>query len=148
MTSREHAENEALSNLLHEHRRFAPPAAFAAAANVKADAYEEAEADRLAFWAKQANRLHWDQQWTEILDWSDKPVAKWFVGGKINVAYNCVDRHVEAGNGDRVAIHFEGEPGDSRAITYAELKDEVCKAANALTQLGVVGATGSRSTCR
>jgi len=117
--------NEALSNLLHEDRRFAPPAAFAAAANVKADAYAEADADRLAFWEKQAERLSWDTRWNEVLDWSGKPVAKWFVGGKLNIAYNCVDRHVEAGNGDRVAIHFEGEPGDSRAITYAELKDEV-----------------------
>ena len=131
--------NEALSNLLHEDRRFAPPAAFAAAANVKADAYAEAEteAGRLAFWEKQARRLHWDAEWSQALDWSGKPVAKWFVGGKLNIAYNCVDRHVEAGNGDRVAIHFEGEPGDSRAITYAELKDEVSKAANALTELGV-----------
>jgi acetyl-CoA synthetase len=129
--------NEALSNLLHEDRRFAPTSEFAAAANVKADAYAEAEADRLAFWAKQAGRLSWAAPWSQVLDWSDKPVAKWFVGGKLNVAYNCVDRHVEAGNGDRVAIHFEGEPGDSRAITYAELKDEVSKAANALTELGI-----------
>ena len=129
--------NEALSNLLHEDRRFAPHASFAANANVKADAYDEAETDRLAFWAKQADRLHWDRKWTEVLDWSDKPVAKWFIGGKLNVAYNCVDRHVEAGHGDRVAIHFEGEPGDSRAITYAELKDDVCRAANALTALGI-----------
>ncbi len=73
-----------------------------------------------------------------MLDWSDAPFAKWFVGGKLNVAYNCVDRHVEAGNGDRVAIHWEGEPvGDARDITYAELKDEVCQAANALTELGL-----------
>ncbi|MEY9904237.1 acetyl-CoA synthetase [Catenulispora sp. MAP12-49] len=129
--------NEALSNLLREDRRFAPSAAFAADANVKADAYAAAETDRLAFWDTQASRLAWDTPWTETLDWSGKPVAKWFVGGKLNIAYNCVDRHVEAGNGDRVAIHFEGEPGDSRAITYAELKDEVSKAANALTELGV-----------
>src|SRR5690606_15251356 len=75
---------------------------------------------------------------TEVLDWSEAPFAKWFVGGKINVAYNCVDRHVEAGNGDRVAIHWEGEPvGDARDITYAELKDEVCRAANTLTELGL-----------
>jgi len=137
MTPRENPPNEALSNLLHEDRRFAPPAAFAAAANATAEAYAEAEADRLAFWEKQAGRLHWDTKWSQVLDWSDKPVAKWFVGGKLNVAYNCVDRHVLAGNGERVAIHFEGEPGDSRSITYAELKDEVSKAANALTELGV-----------
>ena len=72
----------------------------------------EAEKDRLAFWAKQANRLSWDTPFTEVLDWSDAPFAKWFVGGKLNVAYNCVDRHVEAGNGDRVAIRWEGEPKD------------------------------------
>ena len=72
-----------------------------------------------------------------MLDWSDAPFAKWFVGGKLNVAYNCVDRHVEAGHGDQVAYHWEGEPGDTRTITYAELKDQVCQAANALIELGV-----------
>ncbi len=118
---------------------YPPSADFAANANATAELYQEAEADRLAFWAKQANRLAWDTPFTEVLDWSDAPFAKWFVGGKLNVAYNCVDRHVEAGNGDRVAIHWEGEPvGDSRVITYAQLKDEVCKAANALTDLGLV----------
>uniref|UniRef100_A0A5Q5BR13 Acetyl-coenzyme A synthetase n=2 Tax=unclassified Mycobacterium TaxID=2642494 RepID=A0A5Q5BR13_MYCSS len=117
---------------------YPPPAEFAEQANAKAEMYREAEEDRLAFWAKQAERLSWDTPFTEVLDWSDAPFAKWFVGGKINVAYNCVDRHVEAGNGDRVAIHWEGEPvGDSRSLTYAELKDEVCKAANALTDLGL-----------
>ncbi len=122
---------------------YPPSAEFADKANATADLYDEAEADRLAFWAKQANRLSWDTPFTEVLDWSGAPVAKWFVGGKLNVAYNCVDRHVEAGNGDRVAIHWEGEPlGDARSITYAELKDEVCKAANALTELGLV--TGDR----
>ena len=93
----------------------------------------------MAFWAEQANRLSWDTPFTDVLDNSDAPVAKWFVGGKINVAYNCVDRHVEAGNGDRIALHWEGEPlGEARSITYAELKDEVCRAANALTELGLV----------
>src|SRR4051812_1578045 len=133
---------ETLANLSHEERRFDPPADFAANANVKADAYEEADADRLAFWAEQAERLSWAQKWTDVLDWSDKPFAKWFVGGKLNVAYNCVDRHVEAGHGDQVAYHWEGEPGDTRAITYAELKDEVSQAANALIELGV--RTGDR----
>jgi acetyl-CoA synthetase len=118
---------------------YPPSAEFAANANAKADLYDEAEADRLAFWANQADRLSWDTPFTEVLDWSGAPVAKWFVGGKLNVAYNCVDRHVEAGNGDRVAIHWEGEPvGDARDITYAQLKDEVCRAANALTDLGLV----------
>ncbi|GJF08235.1 hypothetical protein NGTWS0302_18880 [Mycolicibacterium cyprinidarum] len=116
-----------------------PPApGFAADANATAAMYEQAEADRLAFWAEQANRLTWETPFTEVLDWSEAPVAKWFVGGKLNVAYNCVDRHVEAGNGDRVAIHWEGEPvGDAREITYAQLKDEVCRAANTLTELGL-----------
>ncbi|MGN6608349.1 MAG: AMP-binding protein, partial [Jatrophihabitans sp.] len=128
---------ETLSNLSHESRRFPPPEAFTASANVTEGAYDEANADRLAFWAKQAERLTWAQPWTDILDWSGAPVAKWFIGGKLNVAYNCVDRHVEAGHGEQVAYHWEGEPGDKRAITYAELKDLVCQAANALTSLGV-----------
>src|SRR5690242_2699659 len=116
---------------------YPPSAAFAENANATEALYREAEDDRLAFWARQAERLSWSTPFTEVLDWSDAPFAKWFVGGKLNVAYNCVDRHVEAGNGDRVAIHFEGEPGDSRAVTYVELKDEVSRAANALTELGV-----------
>jgi len=89
------------------------------------------------FWAEQAERLHWDRKWSRVLDWSDAPFAKWFVGGKLNVAYNCVDRHVEAGYGEQVAIHWVGEPGDTRDITYTQLKDEVCRAANALLSLGV-----------
>jgi acetyl-CoA synthetase len=134
--------SETLSNLLHENRKFPPSDDVAANANVTADAYDEADKDRLAFWAKQAERLSWDTKWTEVLDWSGAPVAKWFVGGKLNVAYNCVDRHVEAGHGDQVAYHWEGEPGDTRSLTYAQLKDEVCKAANALIGLGVQ--TGDR----
>jgi acetyl-CoA synthetase len=118
---------------------YPPSADFAAAANAKAELYRDAEDDRLAFWAEQGRRLSWETPFTEVLDWSQAPVAKWFGGGKLNVAYNCVDRHVEAGHGDRVAIHWEGEPvGDARTLTYAELKDEVCKAANALTELGLV----------
>ncbi|MFD4253576.1 acetate--CoA ligase [Amycolatopsis thermoflava] len=89
------------------------------------------------FWAEQAQRLHWDVRWSEVLDWSGAPYAKWFTGGRLNVARNCVDRHVEAGFGDQVAIHWVGEPGDSRDITYAQLRDEVCRAANALVSLGV-----------
>jgi acetyl-CoA synthetase len=118
---------------------YPPSAEFAANANATQDLYAEAESDRLAFWAEQANRLSWETPFTEVLDWSDAPFAKWFVGGRLNVAYNCVDRHVEAGNGDRVAIHWEGEPlGDARSITYAELKDEVCRAANTFAELGLV----------
>ncbi|HPU13383.1 MAG TPA: acetate--CoA ligase [Aeromicrobium sp.] len=127
----------AISNLAHEERVFAPPAGLAANANVKADEYDRAAADRLGFWAEQAGRLTWDTPFTEVLDWSNPPFAKWFVGGKLNVAYNCVDRHVENGLGQKVAFHFVGEPGDTRDITYAELKDEVSRAANAITALGV-----------
>jgi acetyl-CoA synthetase len=129
---------ETLSNLLNETRRFAPPPELAASANVTAEAYDEAAADRLAFWAKQADRLTWTKRWDTVLDWSNPPFAKWFVGGELNVAYNCVDRHVEAGRGAKVAIHWEGEPeGDSRTITYADLRREVNKTANALLELGV-----------
>src|SRR4051794_32556259 len=135
--------DETLSNLLHEERRFEPPADLAADANVTAEAYERADADREAFWAEQAERLDWDQKWDRVLDWDDPPFAKWFVGGRINAAYNCVDRHVAAGKGDKVAIHWVGEPAnDTRDISYAELKDQVCQAANALTELGVK--TGDR----
>ena len=126
-----------ISNLLHENRTFEPSPAFAANANVKADAYDEASADRLAFWAKQAERLTWAEPFETVLDWSNPPFAKWYVGGKLNVAYNCLDRHVEAGIGDRVAYYFEGDRGDSRTITYAQLTEMVCQAANALTDLGV-----------
>ena len=129
--------SETLENLSSETRQFPPPEQIAADANVKADAYEEAAADRLAFWAKQAGRLAWAKGWDETLDWSNPPFAKWFLGGELNVAYNCVDRHVEAGHGDRVAIHWEGEPGDTRTITYADLLKSVSQAANTLTDLGV-----------
>ncbi|WP_204079020.1 acetate--CoA ligase [Mycobacterium riyadhense] len=118
---------------------YPPPEHFVEQANARAELYREAAEDWLAFWAKQANRLSWATPFTEVLDWSDAPFAKWFVGGKLNVAYNCVDRHVEAGHGDRVAIHWEGEPtGHRRTLTYADLRAQVCKAANALTDLGLV----------
>lgn len=130
-------QGNALDNLLTESRTFPPSDEFAAQANAQPALYEEAKADREAFWAKQAERLHWETKWDQVLDWSGAPFAKWFVGGKLNVAYNCVDRHVESGHGDQVAIHWEGEPGDSRAITYTELQREVSKAANALTSLGI-----------
>ncbi|GAA0521310.1 acetyl-coenzyme A synthetase [Paractinoplanes deccanensis] len=129
--------SETLANLSSETRQFPPPEQLAADANVKADAYDEAAADRLAFWAKQAERLTWAKKWEQILDWSNPPFAKWFVGGELNIAYNCVDRHVEAGRGDKVAIHWEGEPGDTRTITYAELLKLVSQAANTLTDLGI-----------
>ena len=118
---------------------FAPDPDFAAQANARAEDYERASADRLAFWDEQARRLDWSTEWSEVLDWSDAPVAKWYVGGTLNTAYNCVDRHVEAGNGDRVALHWVGEPtDDARDITYAQLKDEVSRTANYLSSLGLV----------
>ncbi|MGA3562066.1 acetate--CoA ligase [Melissospora conviva] len=129
--------SEAFENLLRETREFPPPAEFAADANVTAEAYDAAAADRLAFWEQQARRLDWATEWDQVLDWSGAPFAKWFVGGRLNVAYNCLDRHVEAGLGDRVAVHWEGEPGDTRTLTYADLHRLTCQAANALTDLGV-----------
>ncbi|MEV4015329.1 acetate--CoA ligase [Nonomuraea angiospora] len=130
-------ETQALSNLLQENRRFAPPADLAAAANVTAAAYDEAAADRLAFWERAAERLAWAKRWETTLEWN-APFAKWFVGGELNVAYNCVDRHVEEGRGDKVAYYWEGEPeGDTRTLTYSDLQREVSKAANALQELGV-----------
>jgi acetyl-CoA synthetase len=135
--------DETLSNLMREERRFEPPADLAADANIKAEAYDRAAADRLGFWEEQAGHLDWDRRWDTVLDWDDPPFAKWFVGGRLNAAYNCVDRHVEAGRGEKVAFHWVGEPeGDERALTYADLQDEVCKAANALKDLGV--RTGDR----
>jgi acetyl-CoA synthetase len=129
---------DAFENLSQEDRKFAPSQDFAANAVVTAADYAEADADRPAFWAKQARELlTWSKDFTETLDWSNPPFAKWFVGGEINAAYNALDRHVENGLGDRVAIYFEGEPGDSRAYTYAELTEEVKKAANAFESLGV-----------
>jgi acetyl-CoA synthetase len=128
---------DALSNLSREDRHFDPPDDMAASANVKVDAYDEAASDRSAFWAKQAERISWAEPFTDVLDWSDPPFAKWYVGGRLNAAYNCVDRHVEDGRGDKVAFHWVGEPGDTRTLTYADLKDEVSKAANALVELGV-----------
>ncbi len=129
---------ETLSNLLKEDRRFEPPEDLAADANLKEEAYARADEDREGFWAEQAERLSWDTKWDRVLDWDDAPFAKWYVGGKLNAAYNCVDRHVEQGRGDRVAFHWIGEPeGDTRDLTYSDLKDEVSQAANALTDLGV-----------
>ncbi len=125
-----------IDNLSTEERRFPPPPELAAQANVTEDTFTHAAGDDVAFWAQQADRLSWEVEPTQTLDW-DPPFAKWFADGKLNAAYNCCDRHVEAGHGDRVAFHFEGEPGDTRTITYAELTASVCQAANALTELGV-----------
>ena len=127
---------DSIENLGHESRHFPPSAEFAAQANAKADIYATADADRLAFWESQARELTWDQPWSTVLDWQ-VPYAKWFVGGKLNASVNALDRHVAAGRGNRVAFHFEGEPGDTRTITYSDLLVDVKKAANALTEIGV-----------
>ena len=127
-----------IDHLLTENRRFAPSPDFADAAVGAAELYDQADADREGFWAEQARALHWHTPFTQVLDWSNPPFAQWFADGELNVAYNCLDRHVEAGNGDRVALLWEGEPGDSRRITYAELTDEVKRVANVLEDLGVV----------
>ena len=125
-----------LENLLSENRTFPPSAEFAAAANAKAEMYAHADADRLKFWEEQARFLKWEKPWEKTLEW-DAPFAKWFIGGKLNASVNCLDRHVEEGRGDRVALIFEGEPGDTRKITYAQMLTEVKKTANALVELGV-----------
>jgi acetyl-CoA synthetase len=127
-----------IDHLLNESRRFAPPAEFAADAVATRELYTRARADREAFWAEQARELlHWQTPFTRVLDWSNPPFATWFEDGELNVAENCLDRHVEAGHGDRVALLWEGEPGDSRAVTYAELTDEVKRLANVLEGLGI-----------
>jgi len=129
--------SESLSNLLREERRFPPPPEFVRDANAQPDIYQRANADPLAFWAEQAEALDWETRWERILDW-ELPYAKWFVGGRLNAAVNCVDRHVAAGNGAKVAFHWIGEPeGETRDVTYGELQRMVCQAANALTELGV-----------
>jgi len=137
-----------IRNLSTEHRRYPAPAAFAAQANVDAEEWERAAADPIAFWTKQAARLDWAEPWHTDHTWQPAvpdvdgelsiPRAEWFAGGRLNVAVNCVDRHVAAGNGSKVAFYFEGEPGDRRTLTYADLEIEVKKAANALTALGIV----------
>jgi len=137
LPTRKNPMAESIESQSRETRHFAPSAAFAANAQAKPEIYERAKSDRLGFWAEQARQLHWHKPFTKTLDWSNAPFAKWFDDGEINVAYNCLDRHVLAGNGDRVAIHFEGEPGDSKSYTYAELTAEVKRAANVLTNLGI-----------
>jgi acetyl-CoA synthetase len=128
--------SEALSNLGHENRTFPPTKEFASQANAKQEIYERADKDYLAFWEEQANNLYWHKKWDQVLDWQS-PFAKWFVGGKLNASYNALDRHVLEGRGDRIACLFEGEPGDSKQITYSQLLTEVKKCANALTSLGI-----------
>jgi acetyl-CoA synthetase len=135
------SEGTAIESLSNEQRVFPPPAEFAAQAHVKSFAeyerlYEEAAKDPAAFWAKQAEDLHWFKKWDTVLEWNE-PFAKWFVGGKINIAYNCLDRHLETSRRDKTAIIWEGEPGEKRTLTYQQLHVEVSKFANVLKKLGV-----------
>src|SRR5579864_4116079 len=125
-----------LDTLLTESRRFPPPAEFAAQALAKPDLYERARRDRLDFWAEQARTLDWLAPWSRVLEWTP-PHAKWFVGGKLNVAANCLDRHIEGVRRNKAAIIWEGEPGDRRVLTYWDLAREVSRCANALKTLGV-----------
>lgn len=127
---------ETLENLLTETRTFQPSLEFAADANAQPFIYAQANRDRLEFWEDQAKNLEWSKPWSEVLKW-EPPFAQWFVGGKINATVNCLDRHVREGRGDRTAFFFEGEPGDTRTITYSQLLREVKKSANALIELGI-----------
>ncbi|GMA35274.1 hypothetical protein GCM10025876_14780 [Demequina litorisediminis] len=130
-------KSPALENLHTESRSFPPSLDFASQANARSEMYTRAAADRLGFWRDEAQRLAWDTPFTETLDWSDAPVARWFADGTLNACDNAVDRHVREGRGDRVAFHFEGEPGDARTLTYADMQREVSKAANALEGMGL-----------
>ena len=127
---------DSIENLSKENRLFPPSPAFAAQANAKSDLYTHADKDRLAFWEEQARELTWDKPWDQVLEWNS-PYAKWFSGGKINASVNALDRHVAAGRGARIAFHFEGEPGDTRTITYSQMLEDVSQAAHALTELGI-----------
>jgi acetyl-CoA synthetase len=122
-----------IDTLLAEERRYPPPPEFAAQANANAEIYERSFEE---LWTEEAKRITFFEPWTELYEWN-LPIAKWYVGGKLNVCFNCVDRHVEAGLGDRVAYHWEGEPGDTETITYADLQRRVVRYANALKELGV-----------
>jgi acetyl-CoA synthetase len=140
------SESTAIESVLSESRLFPPPASFAANAHIKSfDEYErlytEAEADPQAFWAKQAEELHWFRKWDTVLEWNE-PFAKWFVGGRINISYNCLDRHLETWRKNKAAFIWEGEPGEQRTLTYLQLHSEVCRFANVLKKLGVQ--TGDR----
>ncbi|MEK7856644.1 MAG: AMP-binding protein, partial [Acidobacteriota bacterium] len=140
------SDNSAIESVLSEKRLFPPPAEFAANAHIKSfDEYErlyaEAKADPQAFWAKQAEELSWFRKWDTVLEWNE-PFAKWFTGGKINISYNCLDRHLNTWRKNKAAFIWEGEPGEQRTLTYLQLHSEVCKFANVLKKLGVQ--TGDR----
>ncbi|MDG2497455.1 MAG: acetate--CoA ligase [Aquiluna sp.] len=131
------SEQHEIENLLHETRTFAPSKEFSSNAIAQPEIYEQAKTDSLSFWANKANELHWHKPFNEVLDFSNAPFAKWFADGELNISYNCLDRHVEAGWGKRVALFFEGEPGDTKVYTYLDLLQAVKKAANVLIKMGV-----------
>jgi len=129
------SENPTIDALFSEDRKFPPPPEFVAQANCDESIYEEAK-DRDAFWSKQAERIQWRKKWDQVCDWSDAPFAKWFTGATLNITESCLDQHL-AERGDKVAFHWEGDGGETRTLTYSELHQEVCRAANALVELGV-----------
>ena len=131
------SEQHEIENLLNETRSFPPSPEFSSKAIAKAELYDQAKANRLEFWAEKARELHWHKPFTQTLDFSNAPFAKWFADGEINISYNCLDRHVEAGWGKRVALFFEGEPGDTKVYTYLDLLQAVKRAANVLIKMGV-----------
>ncbi len=136
------SDNSSMESVSHEHRKFAPPSEFVEAAHISGDLayralYKKSVQDPEAFWAEAAGELHWFKKWDTVLDDSDAPFFRWFDGSRTNLSYNCLDRHIDAGRGDKIAIHWEGEPGDSRDISYAQLHLEVCRLANALKSRGV-----------
>ena len=140
------SDSSSIESILHESRMFPPPKEFAASAQVKSfgeyeKLYADAAADPEAFWAKQAEELHWFKKWDTVLEWNE-PFAKWFVGGKLNIAYNCLDRHLETSRRNKAAIIWEGETGEIKTITYLQLHQEVSRFANVLKSLGVQ--TGDR----
>lgn len=130
-------EGDKIEKLINPIEAYPPSPEFISGTNIPSDIRERAAADRLGFWAEQARELEWETPFSEVLDWSNPPFARWFADGKLNVAVNCVDRHVHAGRGDKVAIHWIGEPGDTRTITYNDLHAEVQRAANMLESLGI-----------
>ena len=135
-------DNSSMESVSHEHRKFAPSTEFVDAAHISGDSayrtlYEKSVQDPEAFWAEAAAELHWFKKWDTVLDDSDAPFFRWFDGSRTNLSYNCLDRHIDAGRGDKIAIHWEGEPGDSRDISYSQLHLEVCRLANALKSRGV-----------
>ena len=135
-------DNSSMESVSHEHRKFAPSSEFVDAAHISGDSayralYEKSVKDPEAFWAEAAGELHWFKKWDTVLDDSDAPFFRWFDGSRTNLSYNCLDRHIDAGRGDKIAIHWEGEPGDSRDISYSQLHLEVCRLANALKSRGV-----------